>query len=132
MITFSFRPRSRSTLPLIAASVRTRVVSWKDAADSHDVVARGRGGRHACCVLRGPDQRLGDHAQDGALEAVLDLPRIERLRLILNGHAQRLRLGKARPLREIGTSARRRKGNDGEHRRGNGAPGNQLRNQSRP
>src|SRR5438874_2335126 len=38
MITFSFRPRSRSTLPEIAASVRTRVVSWKDAADNHDVV----------------------------------------------------------------------------------------------
>src|SRR5256885_6705617 len=34
MITFSFRPRSRSTLPEMAASVSTRVVSWKDAADS--------------------------------------------------------------------------------------------------
>jgi hypothetical protein len=39
MITFSFRPRSESDLPWIAASVRTRVVSWKDAADSHDSVA---------------------------------------------------------------------------------------------
>ena len=33
MITFSFKPRSGSFLPRIAASVKTRVVSWKDAAD---------------------------------------------------------------------------------------------------
>ena len=39
MITFSFRPRSESDLPLIAASVSTRVVSWKEAAESHDSVA---------------------------------------------------------------------------------------------
>src|ERR671939_666580 len=39
MITFSFRPRSESLLAWIAASVRTRVVSWKEAADSHDSVA---------------------------------------------------------------------------------------------
>jgi len=32
MITFSFRPSRWSVLPEIAASVRTRVVSWKDAA----------------------------------------------------------------------------------------------------
>ena len=32
-MTFSFRPTRWSTLPLIAASVRTLVVSWKDAAD---------------------------------------------------------------------------------------------------
>jgi len=30
MITFSFRPSRWSVLPEIAASVRTRVVSWKD------------------------------------------------------------------------------------------------------
>ena len=40
MITFSFRPSSGSTLPLIAASVSTRVVSWKDAADRKESVAR--------------------------------------------------------------------------------------------
>src|SRR5438132_1537811 len=34
MITFSLRPRRRSTLPAIAASVSTRVVSWKLAAES--------------------------------------------------------------------------------------------------
>src|ERR1700745_3866889 len=39
MITFSFRPRSESDLAWIAASVSTRVVSWKEAADSHDSVA---------------------------------------------------------------------------------------------
>src|ERR1044072_3183484 len=39
MITFSFRPTSLSDRPLIAASVRTRVVSWKEAADSHESVA---------------------------------------------------------------------------------------------
>ena len=32
MITFSFSPRRWSTIPLIAPSVRTLVVSWKDAA----------------------------------------------------------------------------------------------------
>ena len=40
MITFSFRPISGSTLPLIAASVRTLVVSWKEAADRKEFVAR--------------------------------------------------------------------------------------------
>ena len=39
MITFSFRPSSGSDLPPIAASVSTRVVSWNDAADSHESVA---------------------------------------------------------------------------------------------
>ena len=38
-ITFSFRPTRLSDLPWIAASVRTLVVSWKEAADSHDSVA---------------------------------------------------------------------------------------------
>ena len=33
MITFSFRPRRVSVLPLIAASVKTLVVSWNDAAE---------------------------------------------------------------------------------------------------
>ena len=32
-MTFSFRPRSSSRLPMIAASVSTRVVSWNDAAE---------------------------------------------------------------------------------------------------
>jgi hypothetical protein len=32
-ITFSLRPSSVSTLPWTAASVRTRVVSWNDAAE---------------------------------------------------------------------------------------------------
>src|SRR5487761_1331540 len=39
MITFSLRPRSESDLAWIAASVSTRVVSWKEAADSQDSVA---------------------------------------------------------------------------------------------
>ncbi len=38
MMTFSLRPRSRSILPEIAASVSTRVVSWNDAAESQDAV----------------------------------------------------------------------------------------------
>ena len=33
MITFSFNPIKSSRLPLITASVNTRVVSWKEAAD---------------------------------------------------------------------------------------------------
>ena len=37
-MTFSFRPSSVSTLPLTAASVRTRVVSWKDAAEMKERV----------------------------------------------------------------------------------------------
>ena len=39
MITFSFRPRRRSVLPSSAASVRTLVVSWNEAADRNDSVA---------------------------------------------------------------------------------------------
>ena len=40
MISFSFKPCNVSTFPLIAASVKTRVVSWKDAADKNDSVSR--------------------------------------------------------------------------------------------
>ena len=39
MMMFSFRPNRWSDLPSIAASVSTRVVSWKEAADSHESVA---------------------------------------------------------------------------------------------
>src|SRR5213076_583769 len=39
MMMFSLRPKSWSLLPSMAASVSTRVVSWKDAADSHESVA---------------------------------------------------------------------------------------------
>ena len=37
-ITFSFKPLKLSTFPLTAASLRTLVVSWKDAADIKDLV----------------------------------------------------------------------------------------------
>ena len=37
-MTFSFRPSRVSTLPLTAASVRTRVVSWNEAAEMNDFV----------------------------------------------------------------------------------------------
>ena len=37
-ITFSFRPRRSSFLPMIAASVSTRVVSWNDAAEMNESV----------------------------------------------------------------------------------------------
>ena len=40
MMTFSFKPISWSSLPLIAASVRTFVVSWNEAAERKDSVAR--------------------------------------------------------------------------------------------
>ena len=39
MMMFSLRPKSWSDLPSMAASVSTRVVSWNEAADSHDSVA---------------------------------------------------------------------------------------------
>ena len=39
MITFSLRPIRWSTLPSIAASVSTLVVSWKEAAERKDSVA---------------------------------------------------------------------------------------------
>ena len=39
MITFSLSPLSRSTLPSIAASVSTFVVSWNEAAERNDSVA---------------------------------------------------------------------------------------------
>ena len=38
MMTFSFRPRRWSTFPEIDASVRTRVVSWKLAAEMKESV----------------------------------------------------------------------------------------------
>ena len=38
--TFSFSPLRWSTLPLIAASVSTLVVSWKEAADINELVWR--------------------------------------------------------------------------------------------
>ena len=40
MITFSFSPTKSSDFPFIAASVKTLVVSWKDAADKKLSVAR--------------------------------------------------------------------------------------------
>ena len=40
IITFSLSPRRLSVLPFIAASVRTLVVSWKDAAERNDSVLR--------------------------------------------------------------------------------------------
>ena len=43
MITFSLKPLSQSTLPSVDASVKTRVVSWKDAAEMIDAaVVQGR------------------------------------------------------------------------------------------
>ena len=39
MITFSLSPRMKSDLDCSDASVSTRVVSWKDAADSQESVA---------------------------------------------------------------------------------------------
>ena len=40
MMMFSLRPSSSSRAPRIAASVRTRVVSWNDAAEMNDCVVR--------------------------------------------------------------------------------------------
>ena len=37
-ITFSFRPFKESIFPSVAASVRTFVVSWKEAADINEDV----------------------------------------------------------------------------------------------
>ena len=37
-ITFSFNPSRLSTFPFIEASVKTRVVSWKDAAEINELV----------------------------------------------------------------------------------------------
>ncbi|RWX49716.1 hypothetical protein VT98_10151, partial [Candidatus Electrothrix communis] len=38
MITFSFKPSRVSTLPAIAALVKTLVVSWKEAAEINESV----------------------------------------------------------------------------------------------
>lgn len=40
-MTFSLRPSSGSLLPLMAASVRTLVVSWKDAAERKELGCEG-------------------------------------------------------------------------------------------
>jgi hypothetical protein len=37
-MTFSFKPRRSSRLPMIAASVSTRVVSWNEAAEMNESV----------------------------------------------------------------------------------------------
>ena len=72
MVTFSFRPADESTLPEIDASVSTRVVSWKDAAEMNDSVdndafvipsSSGTAGRRL--------QVLGGHALVLRPEAVL-------------------------------------------------------------
>ena len=39
-MTFSFKPMRWSTFPLMAASVRTLVVSWKEAAERKESVAK--------------------------------------------------------------------------------------------
>ena len=61
MITFSLRPTRSSFLPLIAASVRTRVVSWNEQADKNEslpraalVIPRINGlaiGNVPCCLI---------------------------------------------------------------------------------
>src|ERR671921_2524132 len=76
MITFSLRPSRLSLLPWIAASVRTFVVSWKDAADSHDSLAdevqlhlaRAHDPQHLVRVHR----TLGELLADLDVRAVLD------------------------------------------------------------
>src|ERR671921_432873 len=76
MITFSLRPSRLSLLPWIAASVRTFVVSWKDAADSHDSLAdevqlhlaRAHDPQHLVRVHR----TLGELLADLDVGAVLD------------------------------------------------------------
>ena len=40
VITFSFKPCNGSILPLIAASVKTFVVSWNDAPDKNESVSK--------------------------------------------------------------------------------------------
>ena len=62
-MTFSFRPRRWSTVPWMEASVSTRVVSWKDAAEMNESVesealvmpsSNGRpvAGRPPCAITR--------------------------------------------------------------------------------
>src|SRR5215217_4319075 len=54
MITFSFNPARLSTLPSMAASVRTRAVSWKEAV----CVKRGLGDTHKHRVVLGGSAAL--------------------------------------------------------------------------
>src|ERR1039458_2183186 len=60
MITFSLRPRRRSILPEMAASVRTRVGSWNQPARTHAAVAD-------------QEQLLGAHRPLGDAVARLDV-----------------------------------------------------------
>ena len=65
-ITFSFRPSSVSSLPLTAASVRTRVVSWNEAAeikllvcnDAFVMPSRTRASRKLGAILQPPNALL--------------------------------------------------------------------------
>ena len=59
-MTFSFRPRSSSRLPMMAASVSTRVVSWKEAAEMKESVDSEALVIPSSTLLKGGELALGE------------------------------------------------------------------------
>ena len=74
MMTFSLKPFSRSTLPSVEASVRTRVVSWKDAAEmklsvsSEALVMPRRIGSASAGLPPASSMRLFSREERGAID----------------------------------------------------------------
>ena len=90
-MTFSLRPSSRSALPETAASVRTRVVSWNEAAEMN---------------AAGLQRRLGDAEQDRVgrrrllavgHQLVVELVEVELVELLVLEHARVTRVRRSRP-----------------------------------
>ena len=71
-MTFSFRPRSESRVPRTAASVSTRVVSWKEAAEMNDSVASD--------ALVMPSSTGSNFGRDAVLRPILAFSSITRMR----------------------------------------------------
>src|SRR3954470_10158053 len=81
-MTFSLRPRRPSTLPLMAGSVSTRVVSWKLAAEmklSGDTDALVMPRTSARRTAGGPAEGGGAPGRDAALVLPAELPTVHLL-----------------------------------------------------
>ena len=74
MMTFSLKPRRRSTLPSVAASVSTRVVSWNEAAEMKLSVSS-----EALVMPSNTGSRFGGFAAllDNALVLLLELELVD-------------------------------------------------------
>ena len=85
-MTFSLRPSSRSALPETAASVRTRVVSWNEAAETKRAgLQRRLGDAEQHRVGRRRLLAVGD-------QLVVELVEVELVELLVLEHARVTRI----------------------------------------